>query len=262
MNYSHEKHFKDLNVVVTGGSSGIGSAMAEALIYAQANVAIISRHSPDQWDNPVPTNWSKDNWISGDFNHPEILVKKTQQWVAEQWGGKIDVLIHSAVSYGYGSRHTFLHILPEELKEIMDVSVYSPFLLTRALLPFMLEQQKGLIIHISSEVAFNPGPGRIGYSVAKSAARTMFTGLAQELESSPVSVVGILPEGMVDTPGIRRRRPNDFDYSSYASANTFAPITLSLIETGSARYHGKFLGIDRAGNHRIIVGDNIVSQSK
>ncbi len=262
MHKHSEKTLAGLNIIVTGGSSGIGHAMAEALIHAQADVAIISRRSPEQWEHTLPTGWRRDHWIVGDFNQPELLVKNTEKWVAEHWSGKVDGIIHSAVSYGFGSRHTFLEIVPEEWQEIVNVGAYGPFLLTKALLPQLLRQPKGLILHVSSEVAFNAGPGRIGYSATKSAARAMFTGLAQELQGSSVSVVGVLPEGMVDTPGIRRRRPADFDYSDYATADTFAKVTLLLVETFGSAYHGEFLVVDAMGNYRRLIGEDIASQSR
>lgn len=262
MHNHSERTLAGQNIVVTGGSSGIGCAMAEALIHAGANVAIISRRSPEQWEHKMPASWQASHWITGDFNQPEQLVKNTERWLLEHWSGEIDGIIHSAVSYGFGSRHPFLEIVPEELREMINVSVYGPFLLTRALLPQLLRQPKGLILHVSSEVAFNAGPGRVGYSIAKSAARAMFTGLAQELRGSSVSVVGVLPEGMVDTPGIRRRRPADFDYSTYATADTFARVTLSLVETSGSTYHGDFLVVDAMSNYRRLVGGDIASQSR
>ncbi|MGH2478652.1 MAG: SDR family NAD(P)-dependent oxidoreductase, partial [Ktedonobacteraceae bacterium] len=126
MHKHSEKTLADRNIIVTGGSSGIGCAMAEALVHAQANVAIISRRSPEQWEHQLPASWQADHWIAGDFNQPELLIKNTEKWLAEHWSGEVDGIIHSAVSYGFGSRHTFLEIVPEELQEKVNVGVYGP----------------------------------------------------------------------------------------------------------------------------------------
>jgi cyclitol oxidoreductase len=253
---------KGHRVLITGGSSGIGRAIADVLIRAHAEVAIISRRLPTAWEGGPPPGWdSGRNLIRGDFTDPQTVIESVEHWV-ELEKGKIDTLIHCAVSYGFGSRHTFLETTGEEWNEIMSVSLNTPFLLTRALLPFLLKQSEGLVMYISSEVAFNSGPKRVGYSTSKAAAHTMFKGLAEELYETNVRIVGLVPEGMVDTPGIRRRRSPNFDFSTYAPANSFERSALAFVETLGAGHHNEMFVVQADGQYYAMGNRQIASQSK
>lgn len=236
--------------------------MADALLGEGAEVGIVSRRRPEDWEEGPPEDWDPGrDWIRGDLTDAPRLIAAVEGWLGGTQGD-LDVLIYCAASYGFGSRHPFAEIEPEEWKECMETNANGPFLLTRSLLPRLLERPRALIIHISSEVAFNPGPKRIAYSASKSAARATFAGLAEELRGSPVAVVGMLPEGMVDTPGIRRRRPPDFDYSSYAPADSFVPATLSAVDEMGASHHEEVLIVEPDGGFRPMVAGRIASQSR
>lgn len=248
-------------ILVTGGSSGIGRAMAEILIQQDHNqVAILSRRQPGEWEVPPPTRWDYErNLLVGDLQEPPSVIPRVQRWLD---GASLDILILSAVSYGFGSRHPLLETSWMEWETVMRVNVSASFLLVQSLLPLFLRQNHGLILYVSSEVAFNPGPQRISYSVSKTAAHAMFQGLVQELASTAIHIVGVAPEGMVDTPGIRKRRSPDFDYSSYASAASFAPVTLELAQTLGAGHHGQMIIVCADGSYRVMQNGEIPSQSK
>ena len=250
------------HVIVLGGSSGIGRAMATALIANQAKVAILSRRSPEQWEEGPLENWdAKHNLITADLAHTAEAVKLVEQWLQREQRD-INILVNSAVTYGVGGRHSFLEIQAQEWYDMFSINVHAPFMITQVLLPYLMQQPKSLILHVSSEVAYNPGPQRIGYSASKSAARFLFSGLAEELKNYQPAVVSILPEGMVDTPGIRKRRDANFDFSSYAPASSFAAPMLALAKIFGASYHGSTLAVSADGSYRVVQNGQIASQSR
>ncbi|NSZ17152.1 SDR family oxidoreductase [Agrobacterium vitis] len=249
-----------LHVIVTGGSGGIGGGIARALVSAGAKVAILSRNPPEKWHEPPPLDWPCANWISCDLN--DLVGTKLALTKYLDEAPPPDVLVHSAVDYGVGGRKSFEQTVFDEWLQMFNVNVHAPFLLTSVMLPYLKGRPKALVLFISSEVVFNAGPHRVAYAATKSALHGTMSGLAKEVEGTGLSVVGVLPEMMIDTPGIRRRRPEGFDYSGYSEPSDFANSTMALIARLGAGDNGKSL-IVRASGDLVQVGDfSAPSQSR
>ena len=103
----------------------------------------------------------------------------------------------------------------QEWDDILAVNLRSQFIILKEIIPTLLQQRWGVIVAISSETAFAPGPGRVAYSSSKAASHFLLAGLAAELENTNISIVEILPQRLVRTPGLERRRPKSFDYMGY-----------------------------------------------
>jgi NAD(P)-dependent dehydrogenase (short-subunit alcohol dehydrogenase family) len=234
-------------ILVTGGSSGIGNSIARGLVIAGADVFILSRRSPDTWERPMPETWpAKSNWIAADFYHLDRTIEVLNRWLNQE-GEDLSVLIHSAVTYGSNKRRSLLEMNLDEWDHVFKVGPYAYFSVTKLALPYLLKQPSGLIISISSEVAYHSGPGRIDYAASKAASRSFSMSIAEELKDSNVNVVDLLPENMVDTPGIRKRRPIGATLSDYASPDTFIPPILEVVERMGEGMHGKaFMVTDKA----------------
>jgi hypothetical protein len=86
--------------------------------------------------------------------------------------------------------------------------------------------------------------------------------VAQEEPDDGARIVQALPAGMVDTPGIRRRRPPGFDYSSYMMPADFAPLATLLLTEGGAAHHGNCLVVDHGGVWWSAADQLPVSQSR
>ncbi len=234
-------------ILVTGGSSGIGNSIARGLVVAGADVFIISRRPPNTWERPMPEAWpAKSNWIAADFYHIEKMIEVLNRWLNQE-GENLNVLIHSAVTYGSNRRRPLLEMNLDEWDRVFKVGPYAYFGVSKAVLPYLLKQPSGLIISISSEVAYHSGPGRIDYAVSKAASRSFSMSIAEELKGSGVKVVDLLPENMVNTPGIRKRRPIGATLSNYASPDSFIPPILEVVRRMGEDMHGKaFMVTDRS----------------
>ncbi|WP_439427755.1 SDR family NAD(P)-dependent oxidoreductase [Micromonospora sp. LA-10] len=234
-------------MIVVGGSTGIGRGVADAWAAAGARVVVCSRSRPA--DAPHL------EWAPVDLTDPDGARERLAGLAAD----RVDAACFSAVHYG-DRRATFSEVSEAEWRRQLDVNATGLWLTLRALLPPLRDARPGLFVGVSSEVAFNGGPGRSGYAASKAAAKVLLESVAQEEDH--VRVVQVLPAGMVDTPGIRRRRPAGFDYSSYATPESMARLAVELAVSAGAGHHGDSLVVDADGNWTSAHDRTPVSQSR
>jgi len=167
--------------LVTGGTKGIGRAVVSRLQQAGATVIVTARNQPNA---TYP-------FIAADLSRPEE-VHKVATFVHEQFG-RIDILINNmgANTYPGGG---FSTLTDEYWDQALQVNLLSSVRLDRALLPIMLKQKSGVIIHISSTSAQYPiWESTMAYSAAKSALNTYSKALATEVADKGVRVITVSP---------------------------------------------------------------------
>jgi len=236
---------------VVGGSTGIGAAIAAALRSKGLDVHVFSRTEPQS---------SLDTWHRLNVTDPDAVAQTIGRALALT-EARLDVLAYAAVHYGSG-RMTYLDTPRATFVQQWQVAFSGLDAVLRATLDTLRRARPGLVLHVSSEVAFNPGPGRAGYAAAKAAATSLVASLGGELAPQDLRVVQMLPAGMVDTPGIRSRRPAGFDYSSYMAPDAFAPLIHSIVETQAAAVAGRTLVVNPDGSWRDIAEGQVASQSR
>ena len=163
------KHF-DLTgkvALVTGGSKGLGKAMARGLVEAGAEVVISSRHENElqaALKEILDGSNRKGHYIVADMTKREDVKRLAKQ--ALERAGRIDILVNNA---GSNIPQAIDQIRDEDWDRIMELNLNSIMVLTRALVPQMKERRWGRIVHISSIMGFVSKEGRNAYSVTKSA---------------------------------------------------------------------------------------------
>ncbi|MCP2198583.1 SDR family NAD(P)-dependent oxidoreductase [Lentzea flava] len=151
--------------LITGGSRGIGAAVADKLAALGARVAVT-------YQNTKPDNGFG---IQADSADPEAVVAAVEEAAAEF--GRLDILVNNAGVFQVGPLEDMGQ---EEFDRTMAVNVRAPFLASRAAARHMREG--GRIISIGSNVAvYAPFPGFALYSASKTALIGMTKGLAREL---------------------------------------------------------------------------------
>jgi NAD(P)-dependent dehydrogenase (short-subunit alcohol dehydrogenase family) len=220
-------------MIVVGGSSGIGRGIADAWADSGAEVVVCSRNPPAHAEH---LRWERIDLTEADHARNRL---------AALGAGRVDAACFSAIYYGE-RRANLSDVAEEEWRRQLEVNVTGLWLALQALLPSLRAAGPGLFVGVSSEVAFNTGPGRSGYAATKAAAKTLLDSVAQEEDA--VRVVQVLPSGMVDSPGIRRRRPADFDYSAYMKPSCFARVATELATTAGKDYHRDSLVVDGNGD--------------
>ncbi|BAV06315.1 NAD(P)-dependent dehydrogenase, short-chain alcohol dehydrogenase family [Filimonas lacunae] len=170
--------------LVTGGTKGIGKAIVKRLEQAGATVIVTARNQPNEPDATY-------SFIAADLSRAEE-VNKVANAIHEQFG-RIDILINNmgANTFPGGGFNT---LTDEHWNQALQVNLLSSVRLDKALLPKMLEQKSGVIIHISSTSGQFPiWESTMAYSVAKSALNTYSKALATEVASKGVRVVTVSP---------------------------------------------------------------------
>lgn len=188
-----EIHYKDLEgkiALVTGGTKGIGKAIADKLAQAGALVIVTARNHPGQAD-------LKHHFIAADLTNPEQVSRLAQE-ITEKSGG-IDILINNVgglTTPGGG----FSALTDQHWENELQLNLLAAIRLDRTLLPQMLEQKSGVIIHISSVAGRQPLWNlNMAYAVSKAALNSYSKALASELASKGIRVLTISP-GATKTP--------------------------------------------------------------
>src|SRR5438094_596622 len=153
--------------LVTGGSKGLGKAMARALAEAGADVVISSRHEDElrpALDEVLKGTGRKGRYVVADMSRRED-VKRLAKTALDQMG-RVDILVNNA---GTNKPQPIDAISDEIWDEVVEINLTSVMALTRALVPQMKERRWGRIIHISSVMGFLSKEKRNGYSATKAA---------------------------------------------------------------------------------------------
>jgi len=185
-----------MNIVITGGSRGIGRAVAEKFLEAGHPVFVCSQSETrlnavrQEWQNKIPS--AKINTYIADLKE-EKEVNKFAAWVNGQV--KTDVLVNNAGIYLPGNCFNE----PEgSIQKMMAVNFYSAYHLTRALLPEMIKKKQGHIFNLCSIASLQAYKGGGGYSVSKYALKGFTDNLRHEMKPHGVKVTGVYP-GAVHT---------------------------------------------------------------
>ena len=154
---------KNKTVIITGASSGIGKACAEAFAKRGANIVISGRNSEnlENTATELRKTGAKILSVAGDVsveNDCKILVEKT----VEKFGS-IDILINNA---GISMRALFNDLDLSVIRKVMDINFWGTVYCTKYALPYLLKN-KGSVVGISSIAGYNGLPGRTGYSASK-----------------------------------------------------------------------------------------------
>ena len=177
--------------LVTGGSKGLGYAMAEALARAGAEVAIASRHGDELKAAAEKLSKSTSRQflpIVADVT----LADQVEAMIAEAINtfGRLDILVNNA---GMNLRKPTVDMSEEEFRQIIDVNLVGAFLMAKAVAPHMVEQKSGAIINIASMIGMVGLADRPSYTSSKGALIQFTRTLALELAPHSVRVNAISP---------------------------------------------------------------------
>ena len=178
-------------VLITGASSGIGKAIAEALMKNGLKVYGTSRKpggNAGQSDPNASQNGGFLKMVQLDVCSEESVKKAVDEVIAQE--GRIDILINNA---GFGLAGAVEDTSPEEAYKQLNTNFLGALRMYRAVLPVMRKQKKGLIINISSVMGFISIPYQSMYSASKYALESMSEVLRMEVKPFGIKVVLIEP---------------------------------------------------------------------
>ena len=183
---------KDKTAIITGGGTGIGLATARAFCQEGAKVILFGRRK-EKLEKAVEKLGGSAIIVQGDMtnnNDLDQLINETLHNFK-----KIDILVNNAGLFNGSPLH---EISDSQWDEIMDINIRSVFQLTRRVLPAMLSQKYGNIIHISSILGLIAVPQVAAYNVSKGALNQFSRSIAVEYGSSGIRSNSICP-GLIAT---------------------------------------------------------------
>ena len=183
---------KDKTAIITGGGTGIGLATARAFYQEGAKIILFGRRK-EKLEKAVEKLGDSAIIVQGDMtnnNDLDQLINETLHNFK-----KIDILVNNAGLFNGSPLH---EISDSQWDEIMDINIRSVFQLTRRVLPVMLSQKYGSIIHISSILGLIAVPQVAAYNVSKGALNQFSRSIAVEYGSSGIRSNSICP-GLIAT---------------------------------------------------------------
>ncbi|RLS23398.1 MAG: SDR family oxidoreductase [Planctomycetota bacterium] len=177
--------------IVTGGSKGLGLAMAEGLASAGANLVIISRNEKEgkaAVEKIIKEYKTKAIAISATVTSEEEMQKAVATTVKEF--GSIDILINNA---GINIRGPIDELSYEDFKKVQQTNVDGTWLPSKAVVPQMKKQKSGRIINLASTLGVVGLANRTPYATSKGAVVQMTRALALELAPFHITVNAICP---------------------------------------------------------------------
>ena len=176
--------------IITGGSRGLGEAMAKALAESGAKILLVARDTARLEvvrDNIVKLGGSAE-FFAADVTSEEDVARLADN-VNRRFAGP-QILINNA---GINIRKNLVDYTLQEFRSVLDASLISTFLMCRAFVPGMKGSGYGRILNMSSIMSHVSLPGRTAYSSAKSALLGLTRALSQELAADSITVNGISP---------------------------------------------------------------------
>ena len=235
-------------MLITGGSRGIGAAIARAASAAGYTTAITFAHSTAAADELVASG-AVDLAVRGDAGAEASAVATFAQVV--QTFGRVDALVNNAgIAGGYGGIGC---VTGEMLARLWAVNVSGPFLYAREAVGHMSTANGGVggsIVNISSKAAVLGGGGEwIHYAASKGALETMTTGLARETAAVGIRVNAVRP-GLIETdfdtalaPGRADRLRSSIPMQRSGTAAEVAAAVLWLCSDAASYTTGSFVDV-------------------
>ncbi len=182
---------RDTVALVTGGSEGIGRAIAEALTNQGCRVTITGRREDAVRSTAEELGL---DWIVGDVGNEADAVRTVGDVIEKH--GRLDILVNNA---GFGLFKPLVDTSFEELEGVFRTNVFGPFLMAREAARQFIEQGSGEMINISSTSGLKGSAGRTAYGSSKFALRGMTECWRDELRRHNVRVMLVNPsEVMTD----------------------------------------------------------------
>lgn len=235
--------------LVTGGSMGLGKAMAKAFFGAGAKVILVARREEVLKQAKAEIETSSNNGAGVDTYACDVSdgqqIESTYQAIVGA-GDSVDILVNNA---GKSEAHRFMEVTDEIWQGDLDLKLFAAVRWARLTFPSMCERKWGRIINILNTAAKTPGPGSAPTSVSRAAGMALTKVLAGE--GAPHNVlVNALLIGRIESDQSKRAfdsSPRDIDYEEY------------LKRSGASLPMGRMGDADECGNVALFLASDMAS---
>ena len=211
-------------VLIAGGSGALGQTVMPVFARAGARVITADR-------NPPSAQVANRSAMKADVADEADVQRLVKDVIRET--GRIDALVNLVGGFAMGRVEETDAALWQRM---LMMNVTAAFLLSKAVLPHMVERGAGRIVHVAAWAAVEPFPGAAAYIVSKSSLLALIKVLALELSGSGVTVNGVLPN-TIDTPANRASMPQT-DPSTWTKPESIAETLLFLVSEAAGQISG------------------------
>ncbi|MCI9233796.1 MAG: SDR family NAD(P)-dependent oxidoreductase [Bacilli bacterium] len=208
------------NIIITGGDDGLGKAIAK-LLSEKNNIITISKTKENAMR--ISKEILSAECYACDITKPDEVDKTIKTIIENQ--GDIDILINNAGVWLAGDLTENSY---EQISNCIDVNTKGPIYMTKAILPNMYEQGKGLIINVCSQASFDSDDFSTVYNASKWAMRGFNRSIQKDVSKKGIKVTGFYP-GFMQT-NIFKKAGNDYDTSTGLEVEKVARVIEFIID--------------------------------
>jgi NAD(P)-dependent dehydrogenase (short-subunit alcohol dehydrogenase family) len=216
-------------VLIPGGSGALGRVVVSVCMTAGARVWTADR-------DPGPSQGQSHMAMKADVTNEADCRRLVEEVIRKE--GRLDALVNVVGGFASG------RLVDTELSvwnRMWTVNLTSAFLLSKAVVPTMVERRTGRIVHIAARAALEPFPGAAAYIVSKAGLAALIRALSTELAGSGVTVNGVLPS-TIDTPANRAAMP-EADPSTWVRPESIAQLIAFLVADAGSQLNGALIPI-------------------
>lgn len=212
---------------ITGAGKGIGKAVAIALANEGVNIGLLARTEADLKvvASEIEGLGVKAAYAAVDVSSQEEVEQAIQSLTGSL--GTADILINNA---GIGGFATLLDMDPQDWKRIIDVNLMGTYYVTHAVLPQLIEKNRGDIINISSTNGLNGAATSSAYSASKFGVIGLTESLAQEVRRNNIRVTALTPSTVATELAIKTNLIAENNDQKYMQPEDIAEFIVSQLK--------------------------------
>jgi NAD(P)-dependent dehydrogenase (short-subunit alcohol dehydrogenase family) len=230
---------KNQVVVVTGAAGQLGMAVTRAFLESGARVTCVDKARDRLQEVYSEGSRSLEHLfaVSIDVNDPQSVKGMVAETI--QRFGRLDVLVHTVGGFRAG---TPVHETPLETWDLMmNLNARTAFITSQAVIPQMLKQGSGAIIHVAARPGLTGKANMAAYGASKSAVIRLVESMSVEYKEAGIRTNCIIP-GTIDTPQNRGDMPGA-DTGSWVKPESLAEVVMFLASDAARDIHGAALPV-------------------
>jgi NAD(P)-dependent dehydrogenase (short-subunit alcohol dehydrogenase family) len=220
--------------LIAGGTGGLGRAITTSFLEEGA-VAIVTYRKQDEFDALRQAAGGHAWHLEGlnvDVTNEAAVVQQLAAIVTKH--GRLDVLINAVGGFAGGRK--LWEMDANVLDKMLSANLLPGYVLSRAVVPIMLRQGRGVIVNVAATAAVDHPASLAAYAASKAAAVAMIDSLDADLKDTGVRANSILPS-IIDTEANRKAMPNA-DYSKWPKPQEIARVIVFLCSDDARLIHG------------------------
>lgn len=220
------ENLKGKKALVTGGSRGLGKAVALALAAKGVNVAITGRNEKALQETTQELQTKGIQAAYSIFNISDSKEVNAALGKLQKDFGTFDILINNAGIAAFGS---FLEMPEEKWINIIQTNLFGAYYVSKAILPAMIEKKGGDVINVSSTAGLKGGATTSAYSVSKAGLISLSESLMYEMRKHNIRVTTLTPSTIASDMSVKELKITDGNPDKVLQPEDFADLVIDIL---------------------------------